>query len=77
MADQSPSLQGLVAGQQQMLSALSQILVALQNLQQPVIVPTPSTASSAGTPGQISYDLSYIYVCVATNTWRRAAVSVW
>lgn len=37
----------------------------------------PSTASSAGTKGQIAYDTSYVYVCVATNTWKRAALTTW
>lgn len=37
----------------------------------------PASASSAGTPGQISYDSSYIYVCVAQNTWIRSAFSSW
>lgn len=37
----------------------------------------PSTAGSAGTIGQISFDGSYVYVCVANNTWRRANLSSW
>jgi hypothetical protein len=37
----------------------------------------PSTATSAGKEGQIAKDNNYIYVCIATNTWRRAAISVW
>jgi hypothetical protein len=34
---------------------------------------TPANSSAACTPPQIMYDSSYIYTCVATNTWRRAA----
>jgi len=37
----------------------------------------PTTASSTGTPGEIRYDASFIYVCIATNTWKRAAISTW
>lgn len=37
----------------------------------------PSTASSTGTPGQIAYSSGYVYVCIATNTWKRAALSTW
>lgn len=37
----------------------------------------PLTATSAGAAGQISYSNGYIYICVATNTWRRAALSAW
>jgi hypothetical protein len=35
----------------------------------------PATAGSAGVKGTIAYDSSYIYICVATNTWIRAARS--
>jgi hypothetical protein len=38
---------------------------------------TPSASNSTGTLGQISWDTSYIYVCTATNTWKRAALSTW
>lgn len=37
----------------------------------------PATASSNGTPGAISFDSDYLYVCVANNTWKRAALSTW
>ena len=40
-------------------------------------VAVPSTASSTGIAGQIAYSSSYIYVCVATNTWKRASLSTW
>ena len=31
----------------------------------------PSTKTSAGTKGQITYDENYVYMCVADNTWKR------
>lgn len=37
----------------------------------------PATASSTGIAGQIAYDTSYVYICIATNTWKRAALSTW
>lgn len=37
----------------------------------------PGTAGATGSAGDISWDSSYIYVCVATNTWKRAALSTW
>ena len=37
----------------------------------------PATASSTGTAGQIAYDSNYVYVCVATDTWKRTALSTW
>jgi hypothetical protein len=40
------------------------------------IVTTKSPASGGtGTAGQIAWDSSYIYVCTATNTWKRAALT--
>ena len=38
---------------------------------------TPSSATDTGTTGQIAWDSNYIYVCVATNTWKRVAISTW
>jgi hypothetical protein len=32
------------------------------------------TSTAVGTAGQISYDSTYLYVCIATNTWRRVAL---
>jgi hypothetical protein len=37
----------------------------------------PATASSAGSEGDIRYDSGYVYVCIATNTWKRAALTTW
>jgi len=35
----------------------------------------PATSTSSGTPGQIAWDSSWIYVCVATNSWKRTQLS--
>lgn len=37
----------------------------------------PSTNSSSGITGQIAWDSGYVYVCVANNAWKRAALSTW
>ena len=43
-----------------------------------VTTPTvPSSASDTGTAGDIAWDADYIYVCTATNTWKRVAISTW
>ena len=34
---------------------------------------TPATSSSAGTLGDICYDANYMYICTASNTWKRLA----
>jgi hypothetical protein len=38
---------------------------------------TPSQSSATGTQGQIAWDSNYIYVCIATNAWKRVALSSW
>ncbi len=38
---------------------------------------TPASASATGSQGQIAWDASYIYVCTAANTWKRAAIATW
>jgi hypothetical protein len=38
---------------------------------------TPASAGATGTAGTIAWDTSYIYVCTATNTWKRVAISTW
>lgn len=38
---------------------------------------TPASAGASGTAGDIAWDTNYIYVCVATNTWKRALLSTW
>lgn len=38
---------------------------------------TPSSASDTGTQGQIAWDADYIYVCTATDTWKRSALTTW
>ena len=37
----------------------------------------PSSASDTGTAGMVRWDSSYIYICVASNTWERAAIATW
>jgi hypothetical protein len=38
---------------------------------------TPASATATGSQGQIAWDSNYMYVCVATNTWKRVALSTW
>jgi len=38
------------------------------------LAPT-SNSSATGTAGQIVWDSGNVYVCVATNTWKRATLS--
>ena len=37
----------------------------------------PASASATGTLGEIRIASGFIYVCVATDSWRRAAIAAW
>ena len=37
----------------------------------------PATTSTTGVVGQVTFDSSFIYVCIGTNEWRRAALAAW
>jgi hypothetical protein len=41
------------------------------------ITSATKTASATGTKGQMAYDATYLYVCVATNTWIRVPRTAW
>jgi hypothetical protein len=43
----------------------------------PQFVTTPITSSSAGTAGQLAYDTTHLYLCIATNSWVRASFATW
>lgn len=38
---------------------------------------TPASAIAAGNTGDICWDSNFIYVCVATNTWKRSSLASW
>jgi hypothetical protein len=37
----------------------------------------PATASDSGTAGGLRWDADHVYLCVATDTWKRAALASW
>ena len=38
---------------------------------------TPASAGAAGNQGDICWDAGFIYVCTATNSWKKAAIAAW
>jgi len=38
---------------------------------------TPASASATGTAGTFAYDSDYMYICVATDTWKRVTADTW
>jgi hypothetical protein len=54
------------------MGLIYQALAAQKSLN---LVPVPATSTSAGTAGQVAASSTFLYLCVATNTWRRVALS--
>lgn len=38
---------------------------------------TPTSAAAACTAGQINWDSGFVYICIATDTWKRVAIATW
>jgi len=38
---------------------------------------TPASATDTGSAGMLAWDANYIYVCTATDTWKRMAITTW
>ena len=38
---------------------------------------TPTSSSYTGSEGTLVYDSNYLYVCTATDTWKRTALETW
>ena len=37
----------------------------------------PSYDDETGTAGELRYDSDYLYLCIATDSWKRAAIAAW
>lgn len=57
------------------IGAAALIMAASTNLI--VATKTPASAAAAGVAGTVAWDADYVYVCTATNTWKRAAIATW
>jgi hypothetical protein len=49
----------------------------VRNLRMSAPTLVPASASATGSEGQFAWDANYIYICVATNTWKRVAIATW
>jgi hypothetical protein len=38
---------------------------------------TPANAGDTGVAGDVCWDSGYVYVCTASNTWKRAGIATW
>ena len=52
--------------------------LSAKTLASPIITgAAPANASATGTAGTVLTDSGFIYVCTATNTWKRVAIATW
>lgn len=74
---QNVSVSQLVTVNQNGVIAINAIVQALTTLATkfPDWVAVPATASSSGVAGQVAYDATHFYVCVAADTWVRVALA--
>jgi hypothetical protein len=45
-----------------------------------LVIPTttpPANTDGAGQRGELRFNNTHIYVCIANNSWKRAALSTW
>lgn len=72
------------AGTSQLVTVTQLGVQALGNIVQQLVdlgakfpnwVTVPAIATSTGTAGQVAYDATHFYVCVATNTWVRVTLA--
>jgi hypothetical protein len=42
-----------------------------------LFVGVPASATASGQLGEFAQDAAYIYVCTATDTWKRAGIATW
>jgi hypothetical protein len=62
-----------VAGRTGNIILTTQDIVGFNSLS---MVPTPPVSSSSpGSPGQVAVDSTSMYLCVATDTWVKAAIT--
>jgi hypothetical protein len=56
---------------------LLQIIAVFNRLPIKRLVDPPTSPTSAGLPGQIARDTTYIYFCFEKDTWVRIAKDAW
>ena len=67
--DGNASVTGVIYGEVEIITLGDTIRIETQK--------TPASATAIGTKGDIVHDTNYIYVCTATDTWKRTAISTW
>jgi len=70
-ADQSPNLVQLLGAAALNTDLIGQLVRNMRTKK------TPASATAAGSAGDVCWDADFVYVCVSTNVWKRAAITTW
>lgn len=75
----------MALGQQAYTTKSNQVVIGASTVLETVLrgavilggLQTPASATAPGVAGTVCADANYVYVCTATNTWKRVAVAAW
>lgn len=42
-----------------------------------IFIDPPASATAPGAVGQVAFDASFLYICVAEDTWVRTPLASW
>ncbi len=73
--DSNPSENGVILWDEENKTSVVSYDDAFRSLLMKVNV--PASASDTGVAGHWAQDADYIYVCTATDTWKRVAIATW
>lgn len=59
------------------VSAVNEVNTNVNNIGIKKVSSVPTSATSTGNIGDIAFDTNYLYICVASNTWKRVALTSW
>lgn len=71
------NLRDLTTSVQNIVNAINNANQTLAALHPLIFTTPPATAVSAGSPGQIAVDASFLYLAVGVNQWKRVSISSW
>jgi hypothetical protein len=69
------NLQNLASIQLQGVKNIGLLIQAFQNSFPGQFVLKPANSTASGTPNQVAYDATHLYLCIATNVWVRATLA--
>lgn len=51
--------------------------ITLNDIKASIGLDVPTTSTSIGNEGDVRFDIDYIYICTANNTWKRSPLTTW